>query len=211
MFEAVNLLPFVMACLLLNILPGPDSLYIIARTATQGVKAGIVATLGIMSGVTIHIGGAALGLSALLATSAWAFTVVKIAGCVYLLYLGASMLLAKRGGTDNQETPAIKTAPLMRIFRGGFLTNVLNPKVALFFLAFVPQFIPAEAPDKTLLFVALGGVFTLTGTSWCFFLVLATGWIRQRLTGKGSVGFWLNKVAGGLFVYFAVKLGFATA
>ena len=219
MFDVINVIPFIFACLLLNILPGPDSLYIIARSATQGARAGVVALLGIMSGVSVHIVAAALGLSALLATSAWAFTVIKVAGCAYLLYLGFSMLMAKRPQQDGpegeqhvkQKVELPRTASLQRIFAGGFLTNVLNPKVALFFLAFVPQFIPAEVADKTTMFLALGGIFTLTGTSWCLLLVIGTVWLRKRLSGVGRLSFWLNKAAGGLFVYFAVKLGLASA
>ncbi|GGF83446.1 LysE family translocator [Alteromonas lipolytica] len=212
MLDAINVIPFIFACLLLNILPGPDSLYIIARSATQGGRAGVVALLGIMSGVSVHIVGAALGLSALLATSAWAFTLIKVAGCVYLLYLGFAMLMAKRE-TSKPETGSskLKPASLKRIFTGGFLTNVLNPKVALFFLAFVPQFIPADVADKTQMFLALGGIFTLTGTSWCLLLVIGTVWLRNRLAGIGGLSFWLNKAAGGLFVFFAVKLGLASA
>ena len=215
MFDVINVIPFIFACLILNILPGPDSLYIIARSATQGARAGVVALLGIMSGVSVHIVAAALGLSALLATSAWAFTVIKVAGCAYLLYLGFSMLMAKRpqqdGAEAEQNLELPRTASLQRIFAGGFLTNVLNPKVALFFLAFVPQFIPAEVADKTAMFLALGGIFTLTGTSWCLLLVIGTVWLRKRLSGVGRLSFWLNKAAGGLFVYFAVKLGLASA
>lgn len=213
MFDAISLWSFVFACLLLNVLPGPDSLYIIARSATQGARAGIVALLGIMSGVSVHIVAAALGLSALLATSAWAFTLIKMAGCVYLLYLGFSMLVTKRDNSQKGETQVdtLNTASFKRIFTGGFLTNVLNPKVALFFLAFVPQFIPAEVADKTQVFLALGGIFTLTGTSWCLLLVVGTVWLRTRLTGISGLSYWLNKVTGGLFVFFAVKLGLASA
>ncbi len=196
--DATNLWAFVLSCLLLNILPGPDSLYIIARAASQGAKAGIVATLGI------------IGLGALLATSAWAFTAVKLAGCLYLFYLGISLLIAKRE-KETEQKPHIKPASLRRIYTGGVLTNVLNPKVALFFLAFVPQFIPADVVNKTQAFITLGGVFVFTGTLWCIFLALATAFMRNKLGGVKGLGFWLNKAAGGLFVYFGVKLGLASA
>ncbi|BBO29387.1 Threonine/homoserine/homoserine lactone efflux protein [Marisediminitalea aggregata] len=208
--DATNLWAFVLSCLLLNILPGPDSLYIIARAASQGAKAGIVATLGIISGVSVHILGAAVGLGALLATSAWAFTAVKLAGCLYLFYLGISLLIAKRE-KETEQKPHIKPASLRRIYTGGVLTNVLNPKVALFFLAFVPQFIPADVVNKTQAFITLGGVFVFTGTLWCIFLALATAFMRNKLGGVKGLGFWLNKAAGGLFVYFGVKLGLASA
>ncbi|TPV54575.1 LysE family translocator [Aestuariibacter sp. GS-14] len=209
--DVTNLWAFVLSCLLLNILPGPDSLYIIARAASQGAKAGIVATLGIISGVSVHILGAAVGLGALLATSAWAFTAVKLAGCLYLLYLGISLLIAKRDNIDTVEKPHVKPASFRRIYTGGVLTNVLNPKVALFFLAFVPQFIPADVVNKTQAFISLGGIFVFTGTLWCILLALATAFMRTKLGGVKGLGFWLNKAAGGLFVYFGVKLGLASA
>ena len=155
---------FVVSGLLLNVTPGPDSLFIMARSATQGWRAGFVACWGIGSGVFVHVFAAALGLSALLATSATAFTVVKIIGAAYLAWIGIGMLRQRAGAGEAVVVDAAPRAISYRaIFRQGFLTNVLNPKVALFFLAFVPQFIAPDAPSKPLAFIVLGVIFDVNG------------------------------------------------
>src|SRR5678815_830249 len=143
---------FVLSGLLLNVTPGPDTLYIVARSTTQGFRGGAVAAMGIGAGTLVHILAAALGLSAILAASASAFTLVKFAGAIYLLYVGVSLL---RSRAPAQDAPRIERAPLQAVFMQGFLTNVLNPKVALFFLALLPQFVDAGAPSKALAFLFL--------------------------------------------------------
>jgi len=196
---------FVVSGLLLNIMPGPDSLLIMTRSATQGWRAGSAAALGIGTGTFVHIVGAALGLSAILATSAAAFTVVKLAGAAYILYLAAGMLLSKRSAG---ATAPLKIAPLpyLRIYAQGILTNVLNPKVALFFLAFVPQFIDANAPHKALAFLILGAIFNINGMLWCHALALFTAQTSARVKLNPAVAQWLNRATGGLFVWLGVKL-----
>jgi threonine/homoserine/homoserine lactone efflux protein len=199
---------FVVSGLLLNIMPGPDSLLIMTRSATQGWRAGSAAALGIGTGTFVHIFAAALGMSAILATSAAAFTVVKLLGAAYILYLAVGMLLSKRG--DGIEKPlTIAPLPLRRIYGQGILTNVLNPKVALFFLAFVPQFIDANAPHKALAFIVLGAIFNITGMLWCHALALFTAQARARLKLNPAVTQWLNRATGGLFVWLGVKLALA--
>ena len=133
---------FVVSGLLLNMMPGPDSLLIMLRSGSQGWRAGSMAALGIGTGTMVHVLAAALGLSALLSASAELFAVIKLMGALYLVYLGVSMLW-QRSGTSTSVDGAVALPALSygRIFRQGLLTNVLNPKVALFFLAFVPQFI----------------------------------------------------------------------
>ena len=199
---------FVVSGLLLNIMPGPDSLLIMTRSATQGWRAGSAAALGIGTGTFVHIVGAALGLSAILATSAAAFTVVKLAGAAYILYLAAGMLLSKRSA--GAAVP-LKIAPLpyRRIYAQGILTNVLNPKVALFFLAFVPQFIAANAPHKALAFLILGAIFNINGMLWCHALALFTAQTSARVKLNPAVAQWLNRATGGLFVWLGVKLALA--
>jgi threonine/homoserine/homoserine lactone efflux protein len=208
MFGIHDLALFVVSGLMLNIMPGPDSLLIMARSATQGWRAGSAAALGIGTGTFVHIFAAALGLSAILATSAAAFTVVKLAGAAYILYLAVGMLLSKRG--DGVEKPlAIAPLPLRRIYAQGILTNVLNPKVALFFLAFVPQFIDANAPHKALAFLILGAIFNINGMLWCHALALFTAQARARIKLNPAVTLWLNRATGGLFVWLGVKLALA--
>lgn len=199
---------FVLSGILLNILPGPDSLYIISRSAGQGFKAGSVAALGIGSGTLVHIFAAALGLSAILATSATAFMVVKIIGALYLISIAISMILSRAQPTS--KVAAVQPMPLRRIFRQGFLTNVLNPKVALFFLAFVPQFIDPASTHKALAFILLGLIFNLNGMIWCHLLAWSSAHASRRVKQNPRLTLWLNRLAGGLFGYFGVKLAFST-
>jgi len=171
---------FVLSGLALNIIPGPDSLFIIGRSAGQGFKAGSVAALGIGTGTFVHIFAAAFGLAAILSTSAMAFTVIKIIGALYLVYIGITMLFSKSelkqtNGTDKY------LMPLNKVYYQGFLTNALNPKVALFFLAFVPQFISADAPNKALAFIVLGCVFNINGMLWCHMLAWTSSSVGKKL------------------------------
>ncbi len=191
--------------LLLNILPGPDSLLIMTRSATQGWRAGVAAALGIGAGTIVHVLAAALGMSAILATSATAFTVVKFVGAAYILYMAIGLLRTRRSAAA-QAAPAVTPLPYRKIFAQGVLTNVLNPKVALFFLAFVPQFIDAGAPNKALAFIVLGVIFNINGMLWCCGLALFTAFASARLKLSQSVSLWLNRITGGLFVWLAIKL-----
>jgi threonine/homoserine/homoserine lactone efflux protein len=202
---------FIVSGLLLNITPGPDSLFIMARSATQGWRAGFVACWGIGSGVFVHVFAAALGLSALLATSAAAFTAVKIAGATYLAWIGIGMLRQRaRDGAPAAVEAVPRVVRYRDIFRQGFLTNALNPKVALFFLAFVPQFIAPDAPSKPLAFIVLGAIFDINGMLWCHALALFTAFASSRLRVGTSVGRWLNRTMGALFVALGAKLALAS-
>jgi len=196
---------FIVSGLLLNILPGPDSLLIMTRSATQGWRAGSAAATGIGAGTCVHILAAALGLSAVLATSAAAFTVVKLVGAAYILWMAVGLLRSKRV-EEASTTLALPRLPYRKIFAQGFLTNVLNPKVALFFLAFVPQFISADAPNKALAFIVLGCIFNLNGMLWCNALSLFTARASARLKLDPVVTLWLKRVTGSLFVWLGVKL-----
>ena len=200
---------FIVSGLLLNVTPGPDSLFIMARSATQGWRAGFVACWGVGSGVFVHVFAAALGLSALLATSATAFAVVKAIGAAYLVWIGIGMLRARA-----EAAQAVDAAPrVLRyrdIFRQGFLTNVLNPKVALFFLAFVPQFIAPDAASKPLAFIVLGAIFDINGMLWCHALALFTAFASRRLNVGAAVGRWLNRTMGAVFVALGARLALAS-
>lgn len=210
---------FIASGLLLNMTPGPDSLLIMARSATQGFRAGSAAALGIGAGTCVHILAAALGLSALLSASTAAFTVVKLLGAAYLVYLGVGMLFKRRAaearaedGRQEQVPTPPPAAPLRKIFAQGFLTNVLNPKVGLFFLAFVPQFISADAPSKAVAFLFLGAVFNVNGMLWCHLLAWSSAVAGARARGLGwarALGRWLNRGIGALFLAFGVRLAVA--
>jgi len=196
---------FIISGIALNIMPGPDSLYIIGRSATQGFRGGSMAAWGIATGTLVHILAAAFGLSAILATSAMAFTVIKVVGCCYLMYIGLSMLLKRRGVTTEEVKGQAPTS-LAKVYYQGFLTNVLNPKIALFFLAFVPQFIAYDSPNKALSFIALGVIFIFNGMLWCHFLAWSSSSLSRKVKQSSSLSHWLNKIAGTLFIGFGVKL-----
>ncbi len=204
MFGIHDLTLFIISGLLLNIMPGPDSLLIVARSATQGWRAGVAAAMGIGTGTMVHVLAAAIGLSAILTTSATAFMVVKYIGAAYIIWMAIGLLRSKRKEAATQV--AVPPLPYRTIFAQGFLTNVLNPKVAIFFLAFVPQFIDAAAPNKALAFIILGCIFNINGMLWCCSLALFTALVSARLKINPSVSLWLNRVTGGLFIWLGIKL-----
>lgn len=163
---------FLIVGIALNLIPGQDTLYILARSLSQGRKAGIVSVLGIGTGCLVHITAAALGLYAILALWPVAFSAIVVLGGLYLIWLGISTWLhLQKARSGPAAIPA--GDDLWSVYRQGFFTNLLNPKVALFFLAFLPEFIDPAAGYGPLPFLILGGTFILTGTIWC--LIVATG------------------------------------
>jgi threonine/homoserine/homoserine lactone efflux protein len=205
-FGTQNLALFVVTGVLLNLTPGQDTFYIVGRSLAQGRRAGVLSVLGITSGCLVHTLAAAFGLSAILATSAEAFLVVKLAGAAYLGYLGARMLLDRSSPIGMVELPVERS---WAIYRAGVLTNVLNPKVALFFLAFLPQFVSATASSKVAAFLLLGGVFMCTGTLWCLVLVWGAAAMGRRFRANPSAGVLIKRAAGALFVGLGVKMAVA--
>lgn len=207
--DTPQLLMFMAAGWLLNLTPGPDVLYIVTHSLRSGVRAGLVAALGITAGCFVHIFAAALGVSALMAASATAFTVLKWAGALYLLYAGIQLLLSKKPSAMTvvaTSEAATSTTSLKSIFFKGFLTNALNPKVALFFLAFLPQFIAPEVGNKALVFVWLGVLFNVNALPINFGYAVLGAWAARRLTLVQRGMHWLERVAGLMFVGFGLKL-----
>ena len=202
------LLLFIATGWLLNLTPGPDVLYIVTNSLRSGTKAGLVAGLGITAGGFVHIFAAALGVSALLSTSATAFATLKWIGAAYLLWVGAKLLLARAPRATAEMIAPAQARPatgLAGVFLGGFWTNVLNPKVAIFFLAFVPQFIAPDAPDKAWTFVLLGILFKLNSLPFNCGWALAAGWMAH--CGAVQRGLhWLDRLAGVMFAGFGIKL-----
>lgn len=207
-----QLLLFVCAGWLLNLTPGPDVLYIVTHALRSGARAGIVAGLGITAGCFVHIFAAALGVGALLAASAIAFNVLKWVGVAYLFYVGVKLLFSRAEGklldaAAGAPAPPV-AADLWRVWKGGFWTNALNPKVAIFFLAFVPQFIAPGTEHTTLAFLALGVLFNVNAipvnTGWA----LAAAWMARHATAMQRGMHWLDRCAGALFVAFGLKLAF---
>ena len=206
-----ELLLFCGSVLVLNATPGVDMLLTITRTLQGGARAGVAASLGINAGCIVHALAAAFGLAALLAVSAAAFTAVKALGAAYLLWLAVSMWrTAWRGAAPVGELAAAAARTPWQDFRTGFVTNVLNPKVALFFLAFIPQFIAPGTPDKTLAFLGLGVVFVAISTP--FLLVVVAVMLRlRRLPASPRVSRALHAAGGTLFALLAVRLATARA
>jgi threonine/homoserine/homoserine lactone efflux protein len=195
---------FVAAGILLNLTPGQDTFYILGASIAHGRRIGVASALGICSGCVVHTLAAALGLSAILATSATAFTAMKLAGAAYLVYLGIQALrtpvdagLPARGGAFTGVWSA---------YRQGVITNVLNPKVALFFLALLPQFIDPDSPAKVAAFIALGLTFITTGTLWCLILALAAARVRGFFSRRPRAFAYLTRASGGLFVLLGLRL-----
>jgi threonine/homoserine/homoserine lactone efflux protein len=201
---------FILAGLLLNVTPGPDTAYIIGRSIQLGWRGGAAAAIGICCGCLVHVFGAAIGLSALLMTSAAAFAVLKLAGAAYLLFTGLQMLLS-RAAPLAEAAAQEGTVSLRRVFWQGALTNALNPKVALFFLAFLPQFVAADSPHKTAAFLALGMVFIFNGTLWCLGIAAFASKAASRIRQSGNVMLWVSRVLGGMFVYLGFRVAMLQA
>lgn len=196
---------FIVSGLILNITPGQDFFYVVSRSASGGFRVGSVAALGVGAGCFVHMTCAALGLSAILAASATAYAVVKTVGAVYLVWVGLSMIRSA-GAKDAPTQARTSGSDLGAVFRQGFLTNALNPKVALFFLAFLPQFVETGAPHKALAFLLLGAVFNFNGTLWFLFVAWSTARLSGMVQGTGRYGLWVKRAAGLLFIAFGLRL-----
>ena len=197
---------------MLNATPGPDTAFIVGRSIAHGRAAGLVSALGISAGCCIHALASALGLSALLAASATAFLMIKVAGGLYLIYLGLRMLLVKSAiaaAAAAEPATAAEQRPLPTIFRQALITNLLNPKVVLFFLSFFPQFVSPDAASKTLAFVLLGTVFLLISTAWGIMTALVAGTLAQRAGGSRSLKVWLERCVGAAFVALGARIALA--
>jgi threonine/homoserine/homoserine lactone efflux protein len=201
--DAATLLLFMTAALALNVTPGPDMLYVVARSVGEGRAAGVVSSLGIAAGCLVHTLAVALGLAGLLRAVPVAFEIVKWTGAAYLVWLGVRALL--RHGTTAALAP-VAPASRAAVFRQGMLTNVLNPKVALFFLAFLPQFVDPDRGLVALQIASLGLLFNLSGTLVNIAVaVLASGagdWSRRRF-GESAL---LRRMTGVLFIGLGVRL-----
>ncbi|MEW6673867.1 MAG: LysE family translocator [Thermodesulfobacteriota bacterium] len=208
MFGIQNFSLFLISCILLNLTPGQDTFYIVGQSVAQGRKTGIVSAVGIMSGVLVHTLLAALGLSVILAASSLAFSLVKYIGAGYLIWIGIAFIRNKEhhahsGGHENIQLKLWKT------YRQGMLTNLLNPKVALFFLSFLPQFVSPQAEFIFGSFMALGMIFFTTGSIWCMVLVYGSSWLTEKFRASTKMGGLLKRLTGALFVGLGIKLLFS--
>ena len=203
---------FVIAIFLLNVTPGPDTAYIVGRSVAQGRGAGLMSALGISTGCCVHSLACAFGLTALLAASATAFTVIKFVGALYLMYLGVRLIFTKPAAAEAAGVTRAAGAPksLRQLFLQGFWTNVLNPKVVLFFVSFFPQFVTTGSDHKALAFLTLGAVFVVMTMVWNSFVAWIAGSVTQRFSGKPAVKRWLDRGVGSAFVGLGIKLATAS-
>ncbi len=195
---------FVATGVLLNLTPGQDTLYILGRSIAQGRNIGVASALGISAGGVVHTLAAALGLSAVLATSASAFVALKVVGAAYLVYLGIRLLITRTAAVGSTDIAGL--VDMWTAFRQGMLTNILNPKVALFFLALMPQFIEPDSPTKLGAFLVLGITFLTTGTVWCLVLALGASRARRFFASRPRALQGLSQVSGALFIFLGLRL-----
>ena len=196
------------AALALNLTPGPDMMYVTARSVGDGRRAGVVAAFGIGTGTLVHIAALALGLAALLAAVPLAYDALRIAGAVYLLVIGTQLLLRPRA-TSATGAAALPPSPLGTVFVQAVLTNVLNPKVAIFFLAFLPQFVDPAAGPAAAQIVVLGLLFDVQGTVVNVAVaLLASGTTRRLRANAGAVSL-LQRLTGAIFVALGARLAVA--
>ena len=206
---------FLLAAALITLAPGPDNLSVLSLGLSRGRHAGIGFGLGCALGCFTHTVWATLGVTALIAASETAFLALKMAGAAYLVWIGIRMLLSKATQSPIGQASAVSVTELApaparagAVFMGGFWTNVLNPKVAIFFLAFVPQFIAPATQNKALAFVLLGVLFNVNAIPVNALWALAASWMARRVGAVQKGMHWLDRVAGAMFIGFGLKLAF---
>ncbi|MBK3868067.1 LysE family translocator [Pseudomonas stutzeri] len=205
MGDPVFWLVFFSAALALNLSPGPDLLYVISRTLSGGRRIGIVSACGVCSGALVHVAFAALGISAILATSALAFTAVKYAGAAYLLYLGFQAL--RSGSATSLELRAGPRASAWKAYRQGVLVDVLNPKAAIFFMAFLPQFVRPEHGAVPLQLLGLGMLVVLVAIIVECTLVLLAARATTALRNNPGLSQWIDRALGSILIGLGIRLG----
>lgn len=205
MIPIETLTTFLVASALLCIAPGPDNLFVLTQSMVQGRKAGILITLGLCSGLVVHTTAVALGVAALFKTSATAFLLLKGLGATYLLYLAWQAFRASSVDTAHDSAPTSSHA----LYRRGILMNLTNPKISIFFLAFLPQFTSAEAGSITVQLLLLGGLFILVALLFFIALALLAGSIGNWFNRSPQAQPILNRIAGTVFVGLALKLALA--
>ena len=203
----INFETFILAGILLNLTPGNDTVFILAKSIGQGRKAGIMSVLGIGTGSVFHTIFAALGLSIIIAQSVLLFNIIKYAGAVYLLFIGYKMLTNK-SQFKTDEVISNDAVNYWKIYRDGIFTNVLNPKVALFFIAFLPQFIDPTCKNTIFPFLTLGATFITTGTIWCLTLATFASFISSKLKANNTAAAYLNKICGLSMIGLGIKVAF---
>lgn len=194
---------FLVSGIALNLTPGPDTMYILGRSVSQGKKAGILSVLGIINGAAVHTLLAAFGLSVVLAQSELAFNLMKYAGAGYLVYLGIKTLISK---VNEFQIESMGRETSFKIYLQGLMTNLLNPKVALFYLAFLPQFVTPGQRFGPWPFVILGLTFITTGTIWCLILAIFSARLSEKLRQNKKLSQVMHKMTGVLFIGLGLNI-----
>ncbi|WP_454639094.1 LysE family translocator [Bacillus mycoides] len=202
MYGIINYEVFLLTGILLNLIPGADTMYIVGRSISQGRKAGVYSVFGIITGSLVHTLLVAFGLSIILTKSIVLFNTIKVIGVIYLVYLGIKMILDKTNVAFQASSNKLN---IRKIYLQGLLTSLMNPKVSLFFIAFLPQFIDTKASGP-MPFIILGITFTVTGLLWCLFVAYFSSYVTKKLRGNQKVGMILNKVTGMIFIGMGLKL-----
>jgi threonine/homoserine/homoserine lactone efflux protein len=204
MFAWTDLAAYVAIVALLFLIPGPAVLLTLARSISGGPRAGIATGFGIAAGDAVHTLMAVVGLSAILMTSALAFDIVKYLGAAYLIYLGIRSVLERSGG--GFDLPNVKRLSGAVVFRQAFLTEILNPKTALFFLSFLPQFIDPARGSVSLQLLVLGAIFVVMSMAYTSLLAWAAGSFAGFLKRNEAIARWQNKVVGGIYIGLGLQL-----
>jgi len=204
MFSFQNLYLFFITSLLLNLSPGNDMIYVASRSVSYGIKAGVISALGIFAGCSVHIAAAVLGLSIIIAKSAYLFQLIKYAGAAYLVYLGIKALLSKQSISTNDDSEG--KAGYWKLFKQGAITNALNPKVAIFFLSFLPQFINSASPFFKLQLLILGVWFAVQGTLVLIMVACILGKTKDFFRRRPKVWAIQEKVTGVILIGLGVKI-----
>jgi threonine/homoserine/homoserine lactone efflux protein len=204
MISVSDFLIFALASLMLNLTPGSDMLYVATRSMSQGLRAGVVSAWGIMVGCMVHILAMVAGLSLLIAQSALAFQIIKYLGAIYLIYLGINALRAKKQSFTN--LPEIKPATLNAIFTQGVITNVLNPKVAIFFLAFLPQFVQVDSPSFPWQILFLGFWFNFSGTIVNLLVAYTFGKLGNWLSKNSRFALIQDRISGFILILLGIRV-----
>lgn len=198
-----SILAFVAASAILSFAPGPDNLFVLTQSALYGRKSGLWVVLGLNTGLLVHTAAVALGVAAIFQTSAFAFTLLKLLGAGYLLYLAWAAWRASSGKVRLGSQPAL---PPLALYRRGIIMNVTNPKVSIFFLAFLPQFVVVEQGNVSMQMVLLGSMFIVVSFAVFALIAYLAGTLGRYLTHSDKAQTYLNRTASGVFVLLALKL-----
>jgi threonine/homoserine/homoserine lactone efflux protein len=203
------LIAYLAVATLLAISPGPDTMFVLASSASGGARNGVAASLGTASGSILHATAAALGISALIAASPVAFEVLRLGGALYLAWIGAQALYRLwRGLRAEAGAPRVSPVSASAAYRRGFVTNVLNPKVAIFYVAFLPQFADVSLGHVPLQIFLLGCIHNAIGTVWLVTLAMASGRMVQVLARSTRARAWLDGTAGAVYLILAARIIF---